>query len=751
ALRWLPTTCLAAFTVTVLIHYGVSVTDLTRFTAYLLLGLTLPGTLLIRVTYRGERTLAEELALGTALGYALEALTYIAARTTATPLLVLAWPLATYALFLAVPRLRKHWKGRPHPPAPTWWSWSLALTTAYLTAWSAASHFRTHALVWPGAGASFPDMPFHLALIGELKHHMPPMVPMVSGEPLLYHWFVYAHFAASSWITGIEPLTLLLRLGMLPMLAAFVVLIGATGRRVTGSWIGALLTVAVTIAVAIPSLYLGTNGPFSWGGVPDLAWTSPTQTFGALLFAPVVLLLIDLLEGRGRGAGRWLLLGIFLVAVMGAKAIYLPLLGAGLLAVVTVEAIRRRRPPWRALTALGMTAGCFLYAQFVLFGRAQQGLKIDPFSFMRTVWRELTGLGYRAEPSPASVLGITTICLLCWAVTWSGAFGLLCRPRLLLRPAVILMLGIGAAGLGAMLLFGHPSRSQLFFLWGAYPYLAAVTVYGLLVLRRQARISLKATICWAGIGMIAAYLIPFLCGVKVPLGPGQADTLLYRPYLALLVVAVPVATILTVTRGSLRAWALVTVMFAAIGLPADVHARVLSVVDRIAENGVPTVAGTVTTSQTMPEGALEAGRWLRAHSDPDDLIATNAHCRWGYENPCDSGQSWVAALSERHVLVEGWLYTSANLSRWRPGQLPERLPFWDGERLRSNDLAFQAPSADVMRHLRERYGVRWLFADERHVGPGSEIGDFAELRFRSGDCAVYRVPEPGTPARDHVS
>ncbi|MFC7649838.1 hypothetical protein ACFQX6_63015 [Streptosporangium lutulentum] len=106
--------------------------------------------------------------------------------------------------------------------------------------------------------------------------------------------------------------------------------------------------------------------------------------------------------------------------------------------------------------------------------------------------------------------------------------------------------------------------------------------------------------------MIAAYLIPFLCGVKVPLGPGQADTLLYRPYLALLVVAVPVATILTVTRGSLRAWALVTVMFAAIGLPADVHARVLSVVDRIAENGVPTVAGTVTTSQTMPEGALEA-------------------------------------------------------------------------------------------------------------------------------------------------
>ncbi|MFC7649832.1 hypothetical protein ACFQX6_62985 [Streptosporangium lutulentum] len=186
-------------------------------------------------------------------------------------------------------------------------------------------------------------MPFHLALIGEVKHHMPPMVPMVSGEPLLYHWFVYAHFAASSWITGIEPLILLFRLGMLPMLAALLILLAMIAQRVTGSRPAALLATTGTISVGAASLYLGTSGLFTWGGIPDASWTSPTQAFGALLFAPVVLLLVDLLEGRGRGAGRWLLLGIFLVAVMGAKAIYLPLLGAGLLAVVTVEAIRRRR------------------------------------------------------------------------------------------------------------------------------------------------------------------------------------------------------------------------------------------------------------------------------------------------------------------------------------------------------------------------------------------------------------------------
>ncbi|MFC7649841.1 hypothetical protein ACFQX6_63030 [Streptosporangium lutulentum] len=185
-------------------------------------------------------------------------------------------------------------------------------------------------------------MPFHLALIGEVKHHMPPMVPMVSGEPLLYHWFVYAHFAASSWITGIEPLILLFRLGMLPMLAALLILLAMIARRVTGSRAAALLAITGTVFMTAPNLYLGVNiGTFTWRGFQS--WTGPTQTFGALLFAPIVLLLVDLLEGRRRGAGRWLLLGIFLVAVMGAKATHLPPLAVGLIAVAGAGLIRRRR------------------------------------------------------------------------------------------------------------------------------------------------------------------------------------------------------------------------------------------------------------------------------------------------------------------------------------------------------------------------------------------------------------------------
>ncbi|WP_344975028.1 hypothetical protein, partial [Streptosporangium fragile] len=155
--------------------------------------------------------------------------------------------------------------------------------------------------------------------------------------------------------------------------------------------------------------------------------------------------------------------------------------------------------------------------------------------------------------------------------------------------------------------------------------------------------------------------------------------------------------------------------------------------------GAGAAAPAAAPAPAIPDGALAAGRWLRAHSDPDDLVATNAHCRWGREDPCDSRHLWVTALSERRVLVEGWTYTAANMSRWRPGLLTERLPFWDAELLRANDAVFHEPSAEAAGRLRDRYGVRWLFADERRGEVSPRLADVAELRFRAGGYAVYRL------------
>lgn len=734
---WFPAVFLAVFTLTVLRLSGVSIPDIAVFFTYIALGLTFPGVLLIRFLYRDARSLTEELALGLALGYVLEVAAYIAARVAGLPLLVLAFPVGTYLLFLVVPRLRGHWRSAPRRGIPLWWSWSITLTVAYQVAWSLFAFFTKNPLTWPALGSSATDTSFHLSLIGEIKHHMPPKDPAVAGEPLFYHWFVHAELAATSWVTGVEPVVLLLRLAMLPMLGALVVLVGMVARRVIDSWPGAFLAVLGAMFMAAPSLYLGKNGIFTWGGIPDEAWASPSQTFGAVLFAPAALLLIDILEGGVRRRSNWLLLTIFLVALTGAKSTYLPLLTAGLIAVATLGAVRSRRLPRTPLIALGITLACLVCAQAVLYRGARQAVSLSPLSITTNLWHEFTGLP--GGPAPAAVAGLTLVYLLCWVTAWCGIAGLLTRPGLLMRPSVVMMIGMGGAGLGAVLLLGNSHLNQLYFLRAVYPYMAIVSVYGLVVAVRHTRASLVMTACAAGAGAVAACLIPLLCGIAIPLHPGQPPALLYLPYLVLLALVTLAAIALIVKRG--RAGAALTLsLVAAVGLPAAAHARVLEALSRLypaAGAGPENTAGPMTAT-ALPQGALTAGRWLRGHSGVDDLVATNGHFRWSSSKCHDSRQFWVSALTERRVLVEGWAYSSKNWERVQPGQAPECAHFWDSARLGANDAAFAAPSRESVQRLRSVYGVRWLFADERHAG---RIADYATERFRSGDFAVYEIPE----------
>ncbi|GGO65540.1 hypothetical protein [Nonomuraea cavernae] len=729
---WLPATAVLSCAVVVLGLHGVSARDMSVFGLYVALGLALPGLLWVRLLHPRARTLPEELALGVALGYALELLAYLPARALGAPLLVVAWPLGTYAVFLAVPRLRRHWRAaRPARRTPLGRAWCLALIVICLILWS-AGFFAANALTWPAIASSYVDLPYHLALAGELRHHVPPVVPTVAGEPLAYHWFVHAHLAAASWVTGIEPLVLLYRLALLPMLAALAGCLAAVGRRVTGSWTGGLIALASTVFLAAPDLYLGTAEVSAWGGTQS--WTSPSQTFGALLFAPVVLVIVDLLGDRRPARGRWVLLAVMLMAVMGAKATYLPVLVAGLVAVVAVETARWFSPPRRALAALGLTVACLLVAHVVLFGGARQGLVFEPLSLMRVTWQDLTGAGGAPEQvSWAAALSVAALCLLCGLITWCGVLGLLAGPRRLLSPPVVLALGMNAAALAAVFLLGHPGQSQGYFPQASYPYLAMVAVAGAAYVVRRAGVTVRAMACAAVAGVLAACAVRLLCGVRTPLGSGQDGLALWLPYAVLLGVVLLVVAVLRVARQSgVRTCALVMCMVTAAGTPAAWVARALP-----GTYGSP-VAGPAPAPD-VPEGGLAAGRWLRDHSDPGELVATNVHCRLGYESPCDSRAFWAAALSERRMLVEGWAYTATNLDGRRPGGRVVTRPFWDRDRLRANDAVFERPSAGAVRRLRERYGVRWLFVDERRTGPGSALETFADLRFRTGDFGVYRL------------
>ncbi|MFI6918409.1 hypothetical protein ACIBIZ_00550 [Nonomuraea spiralis] len=696
---WVPAGVVLAAAVVVLLWCGVPVRDLVAFGGCVGLGVALPGTLLWRACTGGGRSLPEDLAAGLALGYAFEVLLYIPARAAGLPLLVAAWPVAVAGTFLAVPGLRRHWRGRAGRERMPWWcAWSLAGVAGYLLAFCARSLYRV-----PITDA-YVDMPYHLALLGEVRNHVPPTLPSVLGERLSYHWFVYAEMAATSWVTGIEPLTLVYRLSTLPMMFAMVVLVAVLGRRLGGRWGAGVAAVAVTYFLFAPALR---EGVVFTSRSMFTVWASPTQTFGALLFAPVVLVLT---ARRPRG---WTAAAVLLLALTGAKATFLPLLLAGLLFVLVVRLPVERRLRLEWVVPAVITFGCLLIAQFVVFGRGAQGTVVAPFATMRTLWGVVADVAppaLAAEPwGPVLVfVGLHLFCLVC---VWGGVAALGGR---LLDPEVLLPVGIGLAGIGAILVLGHPSDAQLYFLEGVRPYLSVAAVCGVVAALERRRVPWAVVAGAAGLGVavavVAARLEP----------PGGVLVRVMVPYLVLAGVA---AGVLAFRR---RGFALAVVALLA-GYTGPTSLR---------ETVVHVAPESWKRERLIPTGALEAGRWLRDHSSPGDVVATDLHCR----NPvprrtCDSRHFWVSGFTERRVLVEGWGYAESTLSRAELFVTPYlHVPFADQARLADNDAAFREPSARNVHRLAHKYGVKWLF-----TGINPALGRYARLRFQNADSSVYEL------------
>jgi hypothetical protein len=765
---WVPAGIVVAAAVLALRLYQVPVATTALFAGYLALGITVPGTLLWRAAMGQSRALVEDAAAGTALGYAVMLLAYVPARAVNMPRLVIAWPIVTMVVFLAVPALRRWWRtpasaGR----APAWWSWSVAAVILVVGAYVCVSYWRTHGLDNATYGFADTDTPMHLALVGELKHHVPPQVPYLLGEPLHYHWFVYADMAATNWVTGIEPFVLLHRLSQLPMVVTFAVLVAVAARRLTGRWWTGPAALVVTFLVLAPNPYgwplNGTSFANGFSVVEDgsllrpAIFSSPTQTYAQMLFVPVVLLLFDLLRGRERAGGRWVLLAVLLVAVMGAKATFLPVLLAGLLLVVAVDLAVRRRLRYPALAAAAMTGGALAFAQLVLFGSGSGsgagGLSLSPLAIAKVTGINATArLVDGADPSRSRLVLLLLVFLLCWAFIWAGVAALVARRRLF-DPEIVLLLGMGAAGMGLVLLLGHPGSSEGFFFMSARPYLALAAVGGLAAVVPERWPARRTGTVLAGAAVAGAALIWLVraLGERTPPnahsdGARAALVSVAMPYLAL--VAVVALAVLVVGRATSRLRgvraAVLIVIVTGLGLPSGADRIVPSVRYAATHGWRQQYAG----NPTITPGTLEAGRWLREHSRPDDVVATNAHCRPAPPRvrACDNRHFWVSGFTERRVLVEGWGYTSAAHTRAAStGRHVVYVDFWDPDLLAANDAAFAAPSAATVGRLRDRYGVRWLFVDQAHNPPDDWLGRFATLRFRAGDCAVYEL----APDRDH--
>ena len=737
---WVPAALLAIATLAVLAAYETPIDQVATFAAYVVLGLAVPGMLWVRWLRGRPGHIAEDLALGTAAGYCLELGSYVVTRAAGLPQLFLIWPVATLVLFASAPSLRRYWRADPLR-APTWWGWALATILAIVLGYTALTFYAQHSLV--GTYVPYVDMPFHLALIGELKNHVPPQVPWVAGIPLAYHWFFYAEAAATSWATGIEPATLLFRLSGLPMFVVFVVLTAAAARRLTGTWWSGPAAAAIALFGSVATPYAAVPGSVSDAQALSSAWISPTNLFGLAMIAAVVIVLFDVVGRDGKVPARtWILLGLLVLGGSGAKSTLLPLLLAGLATAAIGGAIVRRRLDRAVAVAFGLVAAALVLAFTLVYRGVSGGLTAGLESL-----RLMPIAGAVAAPQAQGIatwlLPTVTlaIALVLWAFLWAGAAAWLTRPRRLLAdPRLLLLLGVCGGALAAATLFNYPGQSQLYYLRSAVGAFGLLTTAGIAALipsaSSRARV-VGAVAAAAVLGAAAVTLIQVLGPSALPQA-GVAS--LWRVVLAMAVPVIALAVVAIVgafvarrlqRRPSLAGLApiLVVALLMGFGLPAS--GRLLASAVTVATPQGPAISGD----------AIASARWLRDHSDPSDVVATNLHCALGTGQvaSCDHRHFWVSAYSERRVLVEGWAYMPAAIpGAGRDSADRATASFWDPALLALNDSAFMTPSLATLAELRLEHGVRWLFADLR-LANGAAIARFAPLRYQSGDYAVYEL------------
>lgn len=735
--RYAPGVAGYAVVAAVLLAAGTPAPDLARWTGYALLAVLLPGTLVFRALRRRPHTLVEDLAFGAAVGLVLELVGWAGFTAAGLPHLLRLWPLAVLVPFAAVPRLRRHWRPTGYVPVPTGWAWSLAAVVAGFTLYLSESFLRVNPVLPCDEGqAQYIDLAFQLSLAGAATHQAPLEVPQVAGEPLHYHWFGFAHLAAGSLVSGVDLPTVFLRLGVPTLCALAAVLVAVVGWRVTGRPYAGVAAAALMFTVGefgyengLRQLF-GTQATF-------IVWGSPSMTYSWVLLLPLIAALGELV-GRARGStvpalgrGAWPLAALFLAASTGAKASTVPVVLAALAFTAAVSLLFRRALPRAVPAAAGLALAAQLLATAVLFAFENHGVTVDPFSGLRPYV-----LPDRPAGTTALLWALALVAfLLNLQLRLAGVVALLRLRRWRLEPVQVFLLGGALAGPAIYLLVGHPGSSNQYFTRAGFAFGVILSAWGWAELLDRAALGARGR---ALLGAGAAGFALALTAVQLRFPADMPATSSYESLLPLLTwAAALLAVALTVQlcwpalcrrrpglAGRGPAVALTAVLVA--GAPG-------LVLDAAAARRYPN--GGAYPVERMPASRVAAARWVHAHSEPGDVLATNAHCRAVVNGWCDARSFWLSGYAQRAVLVEGWAFTPRMVGR------PEGpyAPFWDAQRLRANDAAFTAPTVEGLADLRDRHGVRWLVVDRDVAPEAPTLAALADLTYTNPRMAVYRL------------
>ncbi|MEP6462758.1 MAG: hypothetical protein ABJC62_04940 [Frankiaceae bacterium] len=718
---------------------GLPASSAGRALAAVLVTQMLPGVSLWRCVRPLRGWWIEDVAMGFALGVMIAVPAQTLAGLTGIPAIAGGFGPAVAAALWAIPGTRHRIREAITEPLPMWWAPAVAAVSLFGVT-QLRSAYRLTPLSWPaGFRTSYVDTYFHLSLAAELAHRGPTTFPWVASEPLAYHWFSHAWIAQVSVASGAPLDEVLLRFtpALMPLLVAFVV--AAAALRLTGrAWAGPLAAL-LTLAGGDLNVF-GKASPDDYSHAVDAL--SPSLGLAAPSLIAVVVVIGLYWGGQMRGGGL-LLVPVLTLMATGAKGSATPLLLAGLVLAAAAMLVANRSALRSVLVPLGLVLGALALAVVVVFRGSEPGLHFAPLAALRQTPAAIWFGGARGAGMLAVVAVVTMAAVLSRGLGVLGALGSRAGRR---DPLPWLFAGAGLAAAGAVVTLSHPSLSQWYFARSAAPLLALGSAVGLVALadRLGPRMGPAAVV-----GVLAG---PALCllpaAVFGSVTPGSG-----LPRAALLVGVAGVVLISAagaVAAGSARG----RVALAGTAGATVLVAVLAGGVSQVAKDQVTTAPAppskpvSASAPLAVSRDQVNAARWIRDHSDVDDLVMTNRHCITPVApRRCDSRWWVVAAYSERQMLLEGWTGTP------RAAAIGDRtknrdhaaiyVDYWHPDLLRLNDGFIAHPDATALRRL-QALGVRWVFVD--HTRPhATTLAPYAVPRLRNPGVDVYEIPPTSKP------
>jgi len=686
-----------------------------------LLTQVLPGALVWRLIRPHQGWLIEDLVMGLATGAALAVPSQIVAVSLGYRWVAAALPLALALVLVAIPAAREQIRSKSVSRLP--WAWGAVVAVSSIGPLLDVLRAFTTPLRWRGWASFHVDVPFHQAVTGEVLHHFPPHYPQAALEPFVGHWFTYLWTAQVAAVSSTDVGTLLWRFNPALLMIVTPMAVAVAAVRLSGrAWTG---PAAALLAFLLPDVV-------PWGASmmsnPLHTPMSPTQQLSAFLFAGLVTVVT--LRWRAE-ATRWSLplFVLMLVITSGTKGSTLPVIFAGMLSATVVTVIVRGRALRTvALDTVIAAATMIILGRTMFGGLAAQILFDYGKNFAASLGHGIAGPVVTI--ADASLFTNGALAVLTFLLGPISALGLLSTRTTLRDPLTWLLFGGGAAGLGAMVLLTTAGSSQVYFYKSAESLIAIGAAWGATVLVERSGSIRALTLAGLVTGVVAFAAAQF--GLDAESSPALKVALTSLALL-LVTIAVGALAVARATRTGLPGAVGVTAV-ALLAAPSAAAAQAV-----VTWEEPPVAVQENRTPRAINFADVQALRWLRDHSDPDDVIATNRHCLGRVADPCDRREFFIGAYTERRVLIEGWTYTN-RAARIFPefghAKLPESA-FWDPKLLALNDGFIAAPSKARAEDL-WKLGVRWVvvWPESPHA---DDLAPYARRVHRGATITIYRL------------